>query len=168
MTAHSIIIGALALLRTGLILPPVDEEEDEWSVDEHGIGIGPEAFPKYDFTRALTGPPLDERELVVWWADFMLRTTPNGYEVFAVDRSLASVGENWEWGRGGEAVDADVPRGLTRAEARHAAWLDCIRRQHPTLDLDPTDDPRGCPLDRPYPDTGDGVRLPVMGARWCL
>lgn len=171
-TAHSIIIGALKLLRTGLILPPVDEE-DEWSVDQHGIGLGPDAFPEYDFTRALAGPLLDERELVVWWADFMLRNTPNGYEVFAVDRSLASVGENWEWGRGGEAVDADVPRGLTRGEARHAAWLDCIKRQHPTLDLTLAE--RGhsfdlvasaAPLHRPEPDTEDGLPDRRLSSQW--
>ena len=169
-TEHSIIVGALQLLRTDLILPPMDEE-DEWSVDEHGIGLGPDAFPKYDFTRPLTGPLLGERELVVWWADFMLRNTPHGYEVFAVDRSLASVGENWEWGRGGEAVDEGVPRGLTRREARHAAWLDCIKRDHPTLDLME----RGhtfdlvastAPLHRPAPDTEDGIPDRRLSSQW--
>ena len=169
---RSIILGALRLIRTGIILPPTDQE-DEWSVDEHGDGLGPDAFPDYDFSRPQTGPHLNEQELVVWWADHMLRTTPNGYEVFAADRSEASVGNSWEWGRGGEAVDEAVPHGLTRDEARHGAWLDCIKRQHPALipalgyvTLDHV--AAGAHLHRPAEDTADGLPDRHFGSQWML
>lgn len=115
------VLEALGVDAAELIEADLDEDED-WNDDADDA--------PYDFELM---PPGDDRiqatdEHPAAWARYMLEHTPRGFDVI----SLAT---GWEWGKAGEPVAADVPYGLTKAQARAGAWVAYLHR-HAEIVLD--------------------------------
>ena len=92
-----------------------DDSEDDWSDDEDA---------PYDWSARPPEP----------WGTYIQHHTPRGYDVFHPGRpqdAPLSTKVGWEWARAGEGVQRDVPRDLTKVEARAAAWRDLLWRLPP-------------------------------------